>query len=135
MMRNQPNVPLLGYSQSHNLKDLHPSNLTDASVHISTTMRVFEEVEASGSEIVYRCPNCRDCKMCKHPSNEIISCKEEVKQSIINSSITINFKNSTATALLPFVADPETRLANNRENNPVRITFNAPPKLDIWEGG
>ena len=115
MMRSQSAIPLLGFSQC-NRTDLVQENFHDESpTHISTTMKVFEEVEATGSEISYRCPDCRDCKACKQPSNDYISCKEEIEQNIINSSITIDFVSKTATALLPFIADPETRLVNNKD--------------------
>jgi len=89
LMRNQSNVPLLGYNQ-HSITSINsPSaNTIDESspdVFLSTSMRIFEEVEATGSEIAYRCPQCRSCKTCKHESsNEIISVKEEIEQSIVN---------------------------------------------------
>ena len=40
--------------------------------------------------------------------------EEEIEQSII-SSITIDLRNNTATAYLPFVADPEAFFANNKD--------------------
>ena len=96
---HQPDVPLLGFSS-----------------HLSTSMKVFEEVEASGSEITYRCPNCRTCNQCKHDeSNEVISIREEIEQSIINSSVTIDQTTKTTKATLPFISDPSTRLANNKD--------------------
>ena len=100
----KPDVPLLGYQR--------PST----SSFLSTSMRVFEEVEATGSEINYRCPNCRSCKDCKHESsNDTISIKEEVEQSLINSSVKVDFDQSVSTASLPFIADPTTHLANNKD--------------------
>ena len=67
-------------------------------------MWVFEEVEATGSEITYRCPLCRICKVCKHKStNEMISIKEEIEQSIINSTVKIDRQTATSTATLPFL--------------------------------
>lgn len=115
MIRSQSAVPLLGFSQC-NSTDLVQQNFHDESpTHISTTMKIFEEVEATGSEISYRCPDCRNCKACKQPSNDVISCKEEIEQSIINSSITVDLESKTATALLPFIADPEARLVNNKD--------------------
>ncbi|XP_066919855.1 uncharacterized protein [Clytia hemisphaerica] len=79
-------------------------------------MRVFEEVEGAGSEITYRCPNCRNCNQCKYDeSTEAISIKEEIEQSLINSSVTIDPETRTTSAILPFITDPSTRLANNKD--------------------
>ena len=110
-------IPLLGYSYSlhpdvHITEDIY--QLRPAS-HISKAMRIFEEVEAAGSEIIYRCPQCRNCKTCKHDNNEFISIKEEIEQTIINNSVCINAITKTAVATLPFIADPSKRLTNNKE--------------------
>ncbi|XP_066912128.1 uncharacterized protein [Clytia hemisphaerica] len=100
----KPQLPLLGYQPD------------STSAFLSTSMKVFEEVEGAGSEIDYRCPKCRGCKDCKHDSsNETISIKEEVEQSLINSSVKIDFDQSISSASLPFIADPTTRLANNKD--------------------
>jgi len=101
-------TPLIGFKQQ-------PYQQTHTEVHLSTAMRVFEDVESAGSEISYRCPKCRECKDCKHDINETISIKEEVEQTIINKSVTIDFDNGITKALLPFTADPTKRLSNNRE--------------------
>ena len=99
LRKDSSDVPLLGFN-----------------AHLSTSMRVFEEVEGAGSEITYRCPNCRNCNQCRNDeSNEAISIKEEIEQSLINSSVTIDSETQTTTATLPFIADPSTRLANNKD--------------------
>ena len=65
--RHQSDVPLLGY------QDSKPSSGLSTTAFLSTPMRVLEEVEVTGSEITYRCPQCRNCKTCKHgPKNNII---------------------------------------------------------------
>ena len=104
----QSDVPLLGYQDS-------PQSSEVNTTFLSTSMRVFEEVEATGSEIMYRCPQCRSCNACKHgPTNETISIKEEIEQSIIDSSITIDVSTNIVKARLPFTADPTSRLSNNK---------------------
>ena len=91
-LRNRQLISLLGF-KAHPIKNLHPQyeescNLT-SQVHITLTMRVFEEIEATRSEISHRCPQCRTCKACKHEvTNDINSVKEEIKQSI-NSPVKI----------------------------------------------
>ena len=75
----------------------------------------FEEVESTGSEITYRCINCRSCKDCKNSTHQqAISIKEEMEQDIINSSINIDLKSQVITAILPFIDNPERRLAPNK---------------------
>ena len=118
-LRKRQPLSLLGF-KSDPIKSLLPQDeepsINNSQVHITSMMRVFEEVEATGSEINYRCPQCRTCKACKHEStNDIISVKEEIEQSIINSSVKIDTETATSTALLPFIAEPATRLANNKE--------------------
>ena len=93
--------------------------------------RVFEEVESTGTEISYRCPTCRNCKLCKnHDEYEAISLKEEVEQNIINSSINIDLENSKITASLPFIADPLIRLAPNKDRA-MKVSHQQMRKLNL----
>ena len=130
-------VPLLGYSLSHS--DVHLTDSPDvftshslSTAHLSKAMRIFEEVEATGSEITYRCPQCRSCKTCKHDNNEFISIKEEVEQTIINNSVHVDASTKTAVASLPFIADPSTRLANNK-GKAVKVYNQQIKKLSITD--
>ena len=107
-------VPLLGYQDEISSIE-HPSTISP-DIHLSTRQRLFEEVESTGCEISYRCPTCRSCRICKHHDDyEAISIREEVEQTIINSSVSINMDNSSTIASLPFIADPLQRLANNKD--------------------
>ena len=86
-----------------------------AEAYSSRCQRLFDQVEAAGSEISYRCVNCSECKACKnHQEIEAISIKEEVEQSIINSSMKVDVKNHITTASLPFIRDPAAKLAPNK---------------------
>ena len=130
-------VPLLGYSLSHS--DVHLTDSPDvftshslSTAHLSKAMRIFEEVEATGSEITYRCPQCRSCKTYKHDNNEFISIKEEVEQTIINNSVHVDASTKTAVASLPFIADPSTRLANNK-GKAVKVYNQQIKKLSITD--
>ena len=79
-------------------------------------MKVSEKVEATGSEISYRCPQCRTCEVCKHEStNDTISVKEEVEQSLVNASVSIDLETKVPSASLPLIADPTIRLGNNKD--------------------
>ena len=99
-----PDIPLLGFKENFKRSidndvfttDCELNKATDtAEAYSSRCQRLFDQVEAAGSEISYRCVNCRECKACKnHQEIEAISIKEEVEQSIINASVTVNVKKS-----------------------------------------
>ena len=99
----ETDVPLLGYGEDH----LSVNEITESSqAHLSELQRVFEQVESTGTEINYRCPTCRSYNSCKHHDEyESISIREEIKQSIIESSVTIDLDTSITSASLPFSAD------------------------------
>ena len=109
----ETDVPLLGYGQDH----LSVNEITESSeAHLSKLQRVFERVESTGIEINYRCPTCRSCNLCKHHDEyESISIREEIEQTIIESSVTIDLGTSITSASLPYIADPRLRLAPNKD--------------------
>ena len=79
-------------------------------------LKIFENVENAGSEILYRCSNCRSCKVCKeHEHNEMMSIKEEIEQDIINSSMKVNREKRITTASLPLMHNPVIKLAHNKD--------------------
>ena len=85
--------------------------------HLSfaTNLKQFESSESTGSEITYRCVACRNCKECKNSEHkQEISIREEVEQSIIDNSLTIDLATQTITAKLPFVGEPS-KLAPNKD--------------------
>jgi len=75
----------------------------------------FNIAERAGSEIFYRCVDCRNCKACKsHGAIENYSIKEEVEQNLINNSIQIKKDASQITASLPFIYNSQIKLAPNK---------------------
>ena len=77
--------------------------------------KLFNQAEEVGSQITYRCITCRECEKCKnHDSHEAVSLKEETEQAIINSSVEIDLTTRIATAKLPFISDPQLKLAPNK---------------------
>ena len=77
-------------------------------------LKTFEQVENSGTNISYRCVKCRNCNDCKKGALiEEISIREEYEQDLIDRSVTLDPVEHTATAVLPFLEDPELKLANN----------------------
>ena len=72
--------------------------------------------ETVGSEITFRCINCRKCSTCKeHSYDEAISLKEEEEQDEINRSIVVDISSCTTTAKLPLMHDPVMKLEPNRD--------------------
>ena len=58
---------------------------------LARKLKIFENVENAGSEILYRCSNCRNCKvLIEHEHNKMMSIKEEIEQGIINNSVKVN---------------------------------------------
>ena len=77
-------------------------------------VKIFEEIEKAGTQINYRCLDCRDCTECRKGSSiEEISIQEDIKQQIIGKSVSVDFENHIASANLPFLSDPDTRLSPN----------------------
>ena len=75
---------------------------------------MFDEAENAGTEISYRCVNCRNCPECKKcPRLEAVTIQEEVEQGIINCSVQVDIVRRVTTAALPFVTNPELRLEPN----------------------
>ena len=95
-------------------EDMHHTTTTVQSRH--NRKNLFDVAERAGSEILYRCVDCRNCKACKsHGATENISIKEEVEQNLINNSIKIHKDASEITRKLPFIHDPQVKLAPNKE--------------------
>ena len=80
-------------------------------------LKIFDELEKTGTDISYRCIDCRNCKECKKASRvEEISIVEEVEQDLIDKSVTVDLDNRCSSAVLPFTADPDTRLVTNKNS-------------------
>ena len=78
---------------------------------------LINAADSAGSVIEYRCVKCRGCNDCKN--GELIektSLIEEYEQHVINESVTVDFENQRVEAVLPFIADPITKLASNEKN-------------------
>ena len=74
----------------------------------------FETVEASGTEISYRCVDCRGCKTClKSGKVEATSVYEEVEQNLIIKCVWVLLEKGYTICRLPFICDPVSRLAPN----------------------
>ena len=76
--------------------------------------KMFDESQNSGTNISYRCPDCRNCSDCKRGALvEEINLKDECDQHLINKSVEVNLENNTCSASLPFTSEPDEKLSNN----------------------
>ena len=65
-------------------------------------------IENAGTEVSYRCINCRNCVECKNSGQvEYISIQEELEQNIINKSVYVDIAKGVTIAKLPFLVSPE----------------------------
>ena len=77
-------------------------------------IKQFDEIEQAGTEVTYRCVDCRSCAKCKSGGRiDAVSIQEEVEQNLIEQCIEVDVEKGVTTAKLPFLADPDTRLAPN----------------------
>ena len=77
-------------------------------------LKFFENNENSGTNILYRCIDCRSCQECKNgPFTEEMSIHAEFEQNLINKSVILDVENKKCVHKLPFTANPETRLMPN----------------------
>ncbi|MCH2406210.1 MAG: hypothetical protein MK200_08470, partial [Nitrosopumilus sp.] len=101
--------------------------------------KYFEEAENAGSEILYRCVDCRKCTKCRNGEKiELISIREEVEQDIINKSISVDVHAGITTARLPLLDNPVLKLAPNKDkalaiyrNQVRRLNRNETDKRDV----
>ena len=78
------------------------------------SLKLFEKVESAGTEISYRYARCRGCSDCKISERiENISIQEEIEQSIIDKSVTVDLEKGLTSAKLPFLSDPTQKLTPN----------------------
>ena len=108
-----PDARLLDYQSQQ--ADIFFSN-KEEDQEFTNNILLFKAAEHVGSEITFRCSNCRGCQRCKdlQSTDETMSVQEEVEQEVINQSITVNTDQRSSLATLPLMMDPITQLAPNR---------------------
>ena len=105
------NVPLLGFRERLESSDDDSSDVSEPAkyVNVLTTRRPpkisqrFDKIENAGTEITYRCKDCRNCPECKKSDRfESISIQEEIEQAVIEKSVVVDINKGRAIAKLPF---------------------------------
>ena len=95
----------------------HCSNLVCAAKRAPVNAKRFEEIEHSGSEVTFRCVDCRSCKKCKSgPKIEAISLQEELEDNMIEKCVRVDLEAAKTVARLPFLFDPLTHLERSNEH-------------------
>ena len=75
----------------------------------------FHQVENAGTEVSYRCTDCRNCNRYKRSENtEFVSIQEEIEQDIIDKSVQVDVSKGITIAKLPSIMNPEFRLLSNK---------------------
>ena len=77
-------------------------------------VRQFDDVEKAGTEVSFRCVDCRGCMKSKRGERiEAISIQEEVEQDLIEWNVFVDPDKCVTSCKLPFLVDPESRLVPN----------------------
>ena len=77
--------------------------------------KCYQDVENLGTEQEYRCVTCRNCSRCRNGDElEKVSLREELEQSMIETSVSLDVVNKRLEAKLPFTEDPVEKLKPNR---------------------
>ena len=134
-------LPLLGEKQAFNPSDLEP-NSDELSIPCSgcscssscekfivcaarkrpESLKRFEAVESAGSEISFRCVDCRSCKKCKQgPRLEEMSIEEEYEQNLVEQCVNTDIEHAKTVAKLPFIRDPLTHLESSNEHVALKV--------------
>ena len=139
MIENE--IPLLGEKDSLVLDDVdtpvsgnHSQSCTGCSCQsqcVNNVMaaksapknaRIFEEIENAGSEVTYRCVDCRLCKTCQNgPRIEAISIQEEFEQNLIEKCVSVDIELAKTVSKLPFLVDPITHLEPSNEHMALKV--------------
>ena len=127
-------ISLLGFSDDKG----YDANISTSGT-ISQKLKNFENIEKAGSEITYRCINCRDCKTCKsNGEKELMSIREEIEQNLIEKSVRVEVESRSTVAKLPIMHQPEIKLAPNEhiakkvfDQQIKKLNKNPKDKLDI----
>ena len=95
-------------------------------------IKVFDEIETAGTEVTFRCPDCRGCEKCKKSKRvDAISNQEEIEQEIIDRNVVVDIEKCITSHFLPFVADPDLRIDSAAQERLARhIYLGMSKKLD-----
>ena len=100
----------------------HCANIVCAAKRAPANAKRFEDIEHAGSEVTFRCVDCRSCQKCKNgPTAEAMSLQEELEQSMIEKCVHVDTEAARTVARLPFLFDPLTHLERSNEHVANRV--------------
>ena len=80
------------------------------------SIKEYDAWEQTGTEVTFRCPECKECLKCKNgPRLESISIQEEVEEALISRCVTVDLKRGVSLAKLPFLVDPDIRINDDEQ--------------------
>ena len=89
-------------------------------------LKQFDAIELTGTEVTYRCVDCRGCLKCKNgPQLESVSIQEEIEERLIERCVTVDVEEGRSSARLPFVVDPDKRIAVDEQREMALKVFKA----------
>ena len=92
-------------------------------------IKQFDAVEDVGTAVTYRCVECRGCQNCINgPRVDAVSIQEEVEDALVKRCVTVNPEKGVSSARLPFVTNPDTRIAVDEQKNLALRVFNGQVK-------
>ena len=75
-------------------------------------VKQFDSIEQAGTEVTFRCVECRGCLNCKNgPRIDAVSIQEEIEEALIRRSVTVDPEKGISSARLPFVVNPDSKIA------------------------
>ena len=81
-------------------------------------MRELVDEDDTADTIMYRCPDCSKCVVCKRSwRRAAILLQESAEQSIIDSSVKLDLENKRVLVKLPWVRDPVQPLIDTHQGN------------------
>ena len=89
-----------------------------AGKRVPKCVKKLEDIESSGTEVLYRCSSCRNCMRCTQgPRLEAVSIEQEFEQDLIEKVVKVDPVSRRCSAKLPFVVpNPDNRLVDNEQD-------------------
>ena len=94
------------------------SNLSHVVKRPPKCVRTFDEIDSAGTEVSFRCIQCRGCDTCKKSERvDSVSFEEEVQQHLIENNVVVDIEKGRSSASLPFVTEPDVRINTVAQKN------------------
>ena len=107
-----------------------PTKCVCASRRPPKCVKEYDTLESTGTEVTYRCVDCRECLKCKNgPRMESLSITEEIEETLISKSVTVDLDRGISTSRLPFVVDPDGRISMEEQKQMALKVYRSQVKM------